>query len=84
MEAILKTMVSATRSEPGCRRYDLFRSTDADGGPLFCLIENYADGAAMQSHRETAHYKDYRSNILPLLERPPEVQLLEIIDAQPY
>jgi quinol monooxygenase YgiN len=84
VEAILKTMVPATRGESGCRRYDMFRSTDAAGGPLFFLIENYVDSAAMQSHRETAHYKDYRANILPLLERPPEVQLLEIIDAKPY
>jgi quinol monooxygenase YgiN len=77
-------MVPATRSESGCRRYDLFRSTDAVGGPLFFLIENYGDDAAIQSHRETLHYKAYRANILPLLERPPEVQVLEIIDARPY
>jgi quinol monooxygenase YgiN len=84
VEKVLRGMVPATRGEPGCRRYDLFRSSDAAGIPLFFLIENYANEASVQAHRETFHYKEYRANILPLLERPPEVQLLEIIDAKPY
>jgi quinol monooxygenase YgiN len=84
VEQILRTMVDATRAEQGCRRYDLFRAQDASAGPLFFLIEHYVDDAAVQAHRETAHYKSYRSSILPLLEQPPEVQLLESIDSKPY
>jgi quinol monooxygenase YgiN len=84
VEMILRTMVAATRREPGCRRYDLFKTQDASAGLLFFLIEHYVDDAAMQAHRESEHYKSYRVSIMPLLERPPEVQLLESIDSKPY
>jgi len=84
IESILRAMVAATRSEPGCRRYDLLRAKGEGGGPVFCLIEHYADEAAVQTHRESAHYKEYRANIMDLLERPPEVHMLDALDAKPY
>jgi quinol monooxygenase YgiN len=80
VEAVLKTMVPATRAEPGNRRYDLHGSADAAGAPLFWLIEQYADDAAAAAHRETDHYRQYRADILPLLVQPPQVQLLQPID----
>jgi len=80
VEAVLKPMVPATRAEPGNLRYDLYRSTDASGTPLFWLIEQYADDAAAAAHRETPHYQEYRPNILPLLVQPPQVQALQPID----
>lgn len=80
VEAILRTMVRATREEPGCRRYDLFRSTAADGGTAFALIERYADEVAVGAHRETAHYKAYREAIVALLTAPIEVTRLESLD----
>jgi quinol monooxygenase YgiN len=84
VQTILQGMVVATRQEPGCRRYDLFRAPGADSNGAFFLVENYADEAAIQAHRDTAHYKEYRANIMELLERPPEVQILEPLDAKPY
>ncbi|MBS0613139.1 MAG: antibiotic biosynthesis monooxygenase [Proteobacteria bacterium] len=84
VEAILRSMVAATRAEPGNRRYDLFRSTDGSGAALFNLVEHYADEAAAAAHRETAHYKQYRIDIMPLLVEPPQVQLLQAIDSKPY
>ena len=84
VEAVLRTMVTATRAEEGNRRYDLFRSVDASGGVLFFLIEHYADDAAIAAHRETPHYKQYRTDILPLLQQPPAVQMLQAIDSKPY
>jgi quinol monooxygenase YgiN len=84
VEAVLAPMVPATRAEPGNRRYDLFKSVDAAGATLFYLIERYADDAAVAAHREAAHYLQYRAAILPLLVQPPQVQLLQAIDARPY
>jgi quinol monooxygenase YgiN len=84
VEAVLRTMVPATRSEEGNRRYDLFRSSDPSGAPLFLLVEHYADDAAVAAHRETPHYKQYRVDILPLLQQPPAVQMLHAIDCKPY
>jgi quinol monooxygenase YgiN len=82
VEAILRGMVGNTRQEPGCRRYDLYRGTAAPSGTMFCLIERYADEAAIQAHRETAHYKEYRAGIMDLLDRAIEVTMLEQLDEQ--
>jgi quinol monooxygenase YgiN len=81
VEAILRGMVASTREEPGCRRYDLYRTTVA-GSTVFCLIERYADQAAIQAHRETRAYKEYRANIADLLAHPIEVSVLDALDAR--
>jgi quinol monooxygenase YgiN len=80
VESVLRGMIGNTRSEPGCRRYDFYRSALAPSGTMFCLVERYADDAAIQAHRETDHYKNYRARIMDLLERPIEVTLLEPLD----
>jgi len=83
VDAVLRPMVPATRAEPGNVRYDLYGSTDPSGAPLFWLIEQYADDEAAGAHRETAHYRQYRAGILPLLVQPPQVQMLQPIDIRP-
>ncbi len=81
VEAILRGMVVSTRREPGCLQYDLYR-TSAAGAAAFCLIERYTDQAAIESHRETPHYKSYRASIAELLAQPIEVTRLEALDAR--
>lgn len=81
VESLLRSMVTSTRLEPGCRRYDLFR-TSSPGGTVFCLIEQYADEQALAAHRETPHYKSYRARITDLLAQPIDVSHLEAIDAR--
>src|SRR4051812_42207275 len=80
VEAVLRGMVVATRKEPGCQRYDLHESKSPSGSRIFCLLERYADGDAVQAHRETAHYKSYRATIMDLLDQPIEVSLLDPLD----
>jgi quinol monooxygenase YgiN len=80
VESILRGMIGKTRSEPGCQRYDFYRSALTPSGTMFCLVEKYADDAAIQAHRLTEHYKDYRARIMELLERPIEVTMLEPLD----
>jgi quinol monooxygenase YgiN len=82
VERVLRTMVSPTRAEPGCRRYDLFQAAGASGERIFCLLERFADEAAVEAHRETVHYKEYRANVVPLLAQPIEVTRLEVLDAK--
>ncbi len=82
VESILRGMVVNTRQEPGCHRYDLFQAESPSGARIFCLIEKYADPAAIQAHRETPHYKEYRANIMSLLAQPVEVTILEPLDAK--
>jgi quinol monooxygenase YgiN len=74
---ILREMVVKTRQEPGNLRYDLYKAKNAEGRLQYNLLERYADDAAVQAHRETAHYKDYRANIVPILDQPIAVILLE-------
>jgi quinol monooxygenase YgiN len=84
VEAVLRTMVPTTRAEEGNHRYDLFKSVDASGAQLLFLVEHYANDAAVAAHRETPHYKQYRADVLPLLQQPPTVQVLHAIDCKPY
>ncbi len=84
VQALLRGMVAPTRAEPGCRRYDLFSGAGQSGDPALFLIEHFTDEAAVQAHRDTAHYKEYRANVMDMLERAPEVQMLDAIDAKPY
>ena len=80
VESTLREMVVHTRNEPGCRRYDLYQSSPASAEKTFALIEQYADQAAIQAHRETPHYKAYRANIMDLLARPIDVTILDPLD----
>jgi quinol monooxygenase YgiN len=80
VESILRGMVAQTRCEPGCLRYDLYQSKSTAGARTFCLLERYTDATAQQAHRETSHYKDYRANIMDLLDQPIEVNLLDALD----
>jgi quinol monooxygenase YgiN len=81
VQSILTGMVEPTRAEPGCRRYDLFRSgAGAESG--FCLIERYVDQAAIELHRQTDHYKAYRAVIIDLLARPIDVAILQPLDSR--
>ena len=44
-------------------------------------FEIYKNPAALDFHRETDHYKDYRSKVEDLLEKPREVKVLNSIDS---
>ncbi|MCP3709967.1 antibiotic biosynthesis monooxygenase [Paraburkholderia sp. CNPSo 3274] len=78
VEALMRDMVSHTRKEPGNMRYDLL--CRADGAPGFYLYETYVDEAAVQAHRDSAHFVAYRAKIGAWVTEPPEVKLLKGVD----
>ena len=80
-ETIL-AMVNPTRSEEGNEIYN-FYETKKDGGKnnSFYLFEVYKDPAALDFHKNTSHYKNYRSKIADLLDKPIEVKVLNSIDS---
>jgi quinol monooxygenase YgiN len=78
VEKILRDMCAPTRGEPGCDRYDLYRVNGAQ--PQFVLLEDYRDQTALESHRQTEHYKSYRSRITDLLSEPIKVMVLSGVD----
>jgi quinol monooxygenase YgiN len=78
VEHILRGMAVASRKEPGCLRYDLYRT--AESPALFVLEESYRDAAALEAHRATDHYRAFRPRIADLLSQPIQVQVLHRLD----
>ncbi|MFC5357221.1 putative quinol monooxygenase [Azospirillum himalayense] len=67
LAALLDRMVPHCRAEPGNLRWDVWQDQAEDG--RFVLDELYRDDAAVEEHRETPHYKDYRDRVPELAER---------------
>jgi quinol monooxygenase YgiN len=74
VEAALRVLLAHSRQEPGNRRYDLYR--DSTRPATFHLIEAYADDAALQAHRASAHYLRYREQAGDWLLTAPRVAVL--------
>jgi quinol monooxygenase YgiN len=67
LKALLDTMLSASRAEPGNLRYDLWR--DQADPARFVIDELYGDAAAVAAHRETPHFKNYLEKIGEIADR---------------
>jgi quinol monooxygenase YgiN len=81
-EQALRLMVEHTRAEPGNLRYDLFIR---EGQVLaFDLFELYVDEAAVEAHRNSAHYQAYRASTAEWLAAPTQVQLARPLDIAPF
>ena len=82
VKEIILSMIKPTRSEEGNELYNFYEEKNNDDKTIsFQLFEIYKNSAALDFHRETTHYKDYRSKIEDLLERPREVKVLNSIDS---
>ena len=82
VKEIILAMVDPTRLEEGNEIYNFYKIKNDDGKNIsFHLFEVYKDTAALDFHRNTSHYKNYRSKILDLLDRPIEVKVLTSIDS---
>ena len=80
-ETIL-AMVDPTRSEEGNEIYNFYEVKNDDGKNIsFHLFEVYKDSAALDFHRKTSHYQNYRSKIADLLDRPIEVKVLTSVNS---
>ena len=77
LRALLEGMVGPTRSEPGCHSYNLYE-VPAEGDLV--LIERYNDQVALEHHRKTEHYLNYRAQLGPLLASPISVTVLAPLD----
>ncbi|WP_028224280.1 putative quinol monooxygenase [Paraburkholderia ferrariae] len=80
LEAALRELVAASRSEPGNLRYDLLHR--ADGQPGFYVYEIYADDAAVEAHRQSAHYAAFgaKAKAGDWLAGAPDVKVLKGVD----
>ncbi len=63
----LRALIEPTRSEPGCRTYEISRSKDDPRSFLF--YEQYDDEAAIEAHRASDHFQRFGKNgIQPIAE----------------
>lgn len=63
----LRSVVPASRAEPGCLLYTANRS--ADDPDEFLLYERYEEERDLEAHRQTAHFRDIvLGQVVPLLE----------------
>jgi len=62
-----------SRKEPGCRQFDVL--VDPTDRTQVMLYEVYVDEKAFDAHQQTAHFKKYIAEAVPLLasRRPPRV-----------
>ena len=58
-EAAMRVNAAASRREPGCRRFEIFR--DRTDPARFHLLEMYDDPEARAAHRMTPHFQQYQA-----------------------
>lgn len=73
-EAALRALLTHTRLEPGVLRYDLYR--DSTRPATFLMVEAYADEAALEAHRESAHFLRFQEQAGDWLAAAPTVAVL--------
>jgi autoinducer 2-degrading protein len=54
-----------SRKEPGCRQFDVL--VDPKDRTQAMLYEVYVDEKAFEAHQQTAHFKQYIAEAVPLL-----------------
>ncbi len=54
-----------SRKEPGCRQFDVL--VDPKERTRVMLYEVYVDEKAFEAHQQTAHFKKYLAEAVPLL-----------------
>jgi len=54
-----------SRKEPGCRQFDVL--VDPKDRTKLLLYEVYVDEKAFEAHQQTAHFKKYVAEAVPLL-----------------
>ena len=57
MEGIFRQLIGPSRAEPGCKMYLVHRSRGIPS--KFFLYEQYVDDAALDAHRNSAHFLKY-------------------------
>jgi autoinducer 2-degrading protein len=62
---MLAENAAAARREPGCRQFDIV--VDPADRTHVMLYEVYADDKAFDAHQQTAHFKKYVAEAVPLL-----------------
>lgn len=71
----LKSMADSSRDEPCCEKYEVYESTDNPN--VIHILEQYLDQSAVQAHRASKHYQEYRAFVDGKLDAPVSVALMQ-------
>ena len=67
MKELLSAMVKPSKVEKGCVFYEIFQY---ENNPRkFMAVEEWADEAALDGHKASAHYAIYKSSYEPYCEK---------------
>ncbi len=64
-------------AEPGVLRFDVLQS--AEDSSSFVLYEVYRDEAAIQAHKETAHYQAWKKAVEPMMAAPRKGRPFDVL-----
>ena len=82
VKEVILAMIKPTREEAGNEIYNFYEvKNDVGKNISFHLFEVYKNSTALDFHRNTSHYKNYRSKVADLLDKPIEVKVLKSIDS---
>ena len=66
MKELLSAMVEPSKAEAGCLFYEIFQYEN--DRRRFMAVETWADEAALDGHKASAHYALYKSSYEPFCE----------------
>ena len=67
MKELLSAMVKPSKAEDGCIFYEIFQY---ENNPRkFMAVETWRDEAALEGHKNSPHYKIYKSSYEPYCEK---------------
>ncbi|PNY79239.1 putative quinol monooxygenase [Deinococcus koreensis] len=72
LRAGLLTIAPASRTEPGCLRYEVLESGEGTS-VRFHVVERFVDDAAVQAHGQSGHYRVFSASFETWLAGPPHV-----------
>tara|TARA_B100001750_G_scaffold175858_1_gene144071 strand:+ start:646 stop:954 length:309 start_codon:yes stop_codon:yes gene_type:complete len=82
VKEIILAMIAPTRSEEGNEIYNFYEEKNIDSKNIsYHLFEVYKNSVALNFHKNTSHYKNYRLKIANLLDKPIVVKVLEPVDS---
>jgi len=76
---IFSRLEAVSRQEPGCLMYIVHRHRTEVG--RFFIYEQYIDDAALEAHRQSAHFQQYAVNALKDIGERREGELYAPLDS---
>ena len=77
LKQALLALVSPSRADAGCIRYELHQDQENDG--TFVFLEQWESRAALDAHLARPHLDDFRAKAPGLLDGPLDIRVLNIL-----